>query len=325
MGRRNRLSSLGRLKYLLGIGTWVKLFSNRHNQHRHRKQPAPRVRMSEEEGKDGMGLDVDLLQRAKQLAGSADHVVKDMDKESAKYVVSQSIGQLPEKLRRRDIRTYLNDEPKSMQDGGSSPFGCKEESKSPSVVLSTPPVKQMDNLDMSLCHPVQFNCTYPTSMWKAFETFHICTSSHVSHVIIEADAAVDFVTLHCSGVDTLYITGADSNGFEIGSTYGVDSKFDAIQKIESKLEISTRKIIVYIKSRTEMFPCIFKISGRSTIRSSMASTPIKGQSPDEGFSKGVIGANVGGAAATGKATIIQRPMSGRLDGNSSRMATMGRK
>ena len=278
--------------------------------------------MSEGEGKDGTGLDLNLLQRARELAGSADHVVKDMDKESAKYVVSQSIGQLPEKLRRRDIRTYLNDEPKSIRISSGSdtktPQNNKKESDSSSADLTTPPVGRLENLDTSMYHPVQFHCIYPTSMWKLFESFHICTSSHVSHVIIEADTAVDFVTIHCSGVDNLLITGSDSHGFEAGSTHGTDSKFDPIQKIESKLELSTRKIIVYIKSRTEMFPCIFKISVRSAVRSSMASTPIKGQSPDESFSIGGLGANLG-AAAIGKATMMQRPMSGKLDGKSSRI------
>ena len=279
--------------------------------------------MSEEAGKDGAGLDLDLLQRARQLAGSADHLVKDMDKESAKYVVSQSIGQLPEKLRRRDIRTYLNDEPKSSRTSGGSdvktPQCQKVDSESSSRELTTPTFGRLENLDTSIYHPVQFDCIYPTSMWKAFESFHICTSSYVSHVIIEADTAVDFVTIHCSGIDTFLITGSDSHGFEVGTTQGVDSKFDPIQKIESKLELSTRKIMVYVKSRTEMFPCIFKISGRSAVRSSMASTPIKGQSPDESFSKNVLGANLG-TAAMGKATMMQRPMSGKIDvGKSSRI------
>jgi hypothetical protein len=268
-----------------------------------------------------------------------------MNKEQATYVVSQSIETLPEKLRRKDIRTYLGEDANSSSsissyyrnttindnnnnNNNNNNLDAKEETAATTTTTtskcySTPPSakttttnmnmsSRMSKIDTSMCEKVYLDCVFPTSFWipiingRSGNSFHICTSSHPSFMIIDAETSVDIVTIYCLGVKTVRISGGlDSHGTEKYSDFQVEDKFDSVQNIEIPLQMSSRRIKIYISSKTETFSCIFKVTALSTVRSSTLSTPIKGRSPEDASS------TVGGFGKIGKSTIITRPMSGR--------------
>ena len=268
-------------------------------------------------------IDLKLLEKAKKLAGSADMALRGMNKEHATYIVTKSIEKIPEKLRRRDMRTYLgeNDNKSSFTSGNGDATridqhgaGSKSSLQGISahfMTSSTKGAKQsltgVPGIDTSLYENVQIKSIFPHSMWLSMGTFHICTSSHVPHVMIEAETSVDFVIIYGIGIHSVRIVTSSSEEMSRDQDFFVESTGEGmIPKIEAPLQSPSRKFTLYIVKRKEMFPCIYKLDTLSSVRSSTLSTPVKGRSPENFNDIGRVGGSV----------MIQnnssRPLSGRV-------------
>jgi len=152
-----------------------------------------------------------------------------------------------------------------------------------SKLKTPPPAVQADTaLDTSRYQEVLCQCSYPFSMWSEIGTFHICTGFSLEKIYIDCSTAVDCVVIICTGIRSFSMTATDSVGTAHKNTVEVVQKDEDIQRVDIPLPWPTKKILMVIQERSVMFPCVYKITASSAIRSSSLSTPIRG-SPEESW------------------------------------------
>ena len=182
-----------------------------------------------------------------------------------------------EKLPRKEIRAYFNDLEKNSNDDNfetsspiSSYFDVSEDYINQENVKNYSPSAS----ESSQFEKIHSECIYPSSEWLFKNKFHIAISFLSSTIQVNCQTAVDAIVFMSYGIKSISIIGINTNGIDHKLDTDLDTKKE-FQKIQVSFPWPIKQFQIIIKDKHVNFPCIYKVFGLSSMRSSRLSTPIK--------------------------------------------------